>query len=257
MTTPAKLLSATPVVILAGGLGTRLRSVLPSSPKGLARIGDKPFLHIQIELLRNQGARGFVLCVGHLANQIQSYIGNGSRLGVKVQYSFEGHQLLGTAGALKRAERFFAPCALVLNGDTYLDVGYEHLLEHHKKARATCAAVATLSLARVADAQRYGTVLLDEREEFVSGFKEKDVSAAGQANWQNAGAYVVERDVLQTILPNTAASLERDVFPELLRTGKTMAVWRCAQSFYDIGTPSALEKFINHYKDVPNYHAAS
>src|SRR5438477_10610039 len=118
------MLSQVPVVILAGGLGTRLRPVLSDRPKGLAPVGERPFLEIQIELLRAQGARRFVLCVGHLAGQIEAYFGNGGRCGVRIDYSIEGEQLLGTGGALKLAERFFQPRALVLNGDTYLAVDY-------------------------------------------------------------------------------------------------------------------------------------
>ncbi|MEO2089112.1 MAG: sugar phosphate nucleotidyltransferase, partial [Gemmataceae bacterium] len=82
-------LADTPVVILCGGLGTRLREVVADRPKGLAPIGDTPFLRIQIELLRRQGARRFVLCVGHQAGQIEAYFGDGSALGISVAYSVE------------------------------------------------------------------------------------------------------------------------------------------------------------------------
>src|SRR5262249_41662980 len=102
----------TPVVILCGGLGTRLRPVLADVPKGLAPVGDRPFLEIQLELLRGQGARRFVLCVGHLAGQIRQTFGDGGRWGVRIDYSVEGDRLLGTGGALKLAERFFRPRAL-------------------------------------------------------------------------------------------------------------------------------------------------
>src|SRR5437773_2245856 len=97
-------LSDIPVVILAGGLGTRLRAVLPGQPKGLAPIGEQSFLEIQIQLLRDQGARHFVLCVGYLADQIRTTLGDGTRLGVRIDYSIEADRLLGTAGALKLAE---------------------------------------------------------------------------------------------------------------------------------------------------------
>src|SRR5438552_3831532 len=119
------MLSQTPVLILAGGLGTRLRPVLSDRPKGLAPIAGRPFLQIQMELLHDSGARHFVLCLGHLADQIRSAFGDGSNLGVRIDYSMEGECLLGTAGALKLAERFFQPRGLVLNGDTYLAADYD------------------------------------------------------------------------------------------------------------------------------------
>lgn len=251
MNDTAATLGDTPVVILAGGLGTRLRSVLPDLPKGLASIGGEPFLQIQMELLRDQGAREFVLCVGHLADHIQAQFGDGSRWGIRVRYSVEGEKLLGTAGALKLAERFFAPRALVLNGDTYLAVDYERLLEHHLWARAA-GAVATLSLARAPDAGRYGTVLLDADGRFVTGFREKDAVSGVMGRWLNAGAYVIEKELLAKLQPDVVLSLERDVLPGLLASVGKIAAFPCLESFYDIGTPQDLTRFIGHYKDVKN-----
>jgi mannose-1-phosphate guanylyltransferase len=251
MNAAAATLCDTPVVILAGGLGTRLRSVLPDLPKGLASIGGEPFLQIQLELLRDQGAREFVLCVGHLAGHIQAQFGDGSGWGIRVRYSVEGEQLLGTAGALKLAERFFEPRALVLNGDTYLAVDYKRLLEHHLRARAA-GAVATLSLARAPDAGRYGTVLVDADSRFVTGFREKESASGAMGRWLNAGAYVIEKDLLAKLQPNVVSSLERDVLPSVLAAGGKVAALPCLESFYDIGTPQDLTRFIGHYKDVKN-----
>jgi NDP-sugar pyrophosphorylase family protein len=252
MGTPDTLLGRTPVVILAGGLGTRLRPVLPDLPKALAPIGDEPFLQVQIELLRDQGAREFVLCVGHLAGRIRDRLGDGAPWGVRMRYSADGERLLGTGGALKRAERYFAPRALVLNGDTYLAVAYERLLEHHLWARGCTGAVATLSLARAPDAGRCGTVLLDAGGDYLSGFREKEAAIDGAERWLNAGAYVIERDLLDLIEPDVQASLERDVLPRVLAEGQQVAALKCAEPFYDIGTPADLARFVDHYKDVRN-----
>lgn len=236
-------LETTSVLILCGGLGTRLQPVLAGVPKGLAPVGDRPFLEIQLELLREQGARHFVLCVGHLAEQIQQTFGDGRRWGVRIDYSLEGEQLLGTGGALKLAERFFQPRALVLNGDTYLAINYELLLKHHLKERQRSAARATLTLARADDATRFGTVLLDESGRFLTGFREKDASVSG-AGWLNAGAYVIERALLAGMRPNDPASLERDVFPGALRAGGKIAALTCSEPFYDIGTPGDWQRFV-------------
>jgi NDP-sugar pyrophosphorylase family protein len=252
MSTPDTLLGRTPVVILAGGLGTRLRPVLTDLPKGLAPIGDEPFLQVQVELLRDQGAREFVLCVGHLAGHIRNWLGDGAKWGVRVRYSEDGERLWGTGGALKRAERYFTPRAVVLNGDTYLAVSYERLLEHHLRARGHAGALATLSLARAADAGRYGTVLLDAGGEYLTGFREKEAAADGAERWLNAGAYVIERDLLDLTEAGVPASLERDVLPRVLAAGRAVAAFKCAGPFHDIGTPTDLARFIDHYKDVQN-----
>lgn len=236
-----------PVVILAGGLGTRLRTVLPDRPKALAPIGSRPFLQIQIELLRAQGARRFVLCVGHLAHQIEQALGDGRRLGVRIDYSREGGRLLGTAGALKRAERFFQPHALVLNGDTFFALDYSRLVERHRTERRRAGVLATIALARAPDASPYGSVLLDGSGSYVAGFAEKQRGAPGAAAWVNAGAYVVERAMLDRLAPEEPCSLEREAFPEVLRSGGRIAAVTSEQPFFDIGTPEGLETFAAFY----------
>lgn len=226
-----------PVIVLCGGLGTRLRSAVSDRPKALAPVGASSFLAIQLELLRDRGARRFVLCVGHMAEQIESAFGDGSDFGVRIDYSHDGAKLLGTAGALKRAERFFAPAALVVNGDTYIDVDLGHLVRVHWSARKR-GAVATLTLARMPGAARYGTVEVEGDR--VTGFREK---AATDSGWVNAGVYAIERELLARVPPNEAVSLERDVFPAALRAGLPLAAFAQEEPFTDVGTPDALRAF--------------
>ncbi len=242
-------LSEIPVVILAGGLGTRLRSVLADRPKGLAPVGDQSFLEIQISLLRDQGARRFVLCVGHMAPQIHDCLGDGSRLGVRIHYSLEPETLLGTGGALRLAERYFDPYALVLNGDTYLAADYGEILEHHLEQRKDDPILATLVVSRLEETQRYGTVLLDAAESHVTGFREKAAEANGPG-WLNAGVYVIERPLLERARRGIPCSLERDVFPTALADGIKIAAHRCRKPFYDIGTAESLQQFRKAYLDV-------
>ncbi len=228
-----------PVVVLCGGLGTRLRSAVADRPKALATVGDRPFLAVQLEALRDRGARRFVLCVGHMAEQIEAAFGDGSALGVRIDYSRDGEQLLGTAGALKRAEQHFAPAAVVVNGDTYLDLDLSRLVRVHSSARAR-GAVATLVLAHVPDASRFGTVEL--RGNRVTGFREKVADAGG--GWVNAGAYVIERELLDRVPRDEVVSLERDVFPAVLRDGLRLAAVPHEEPFADIGTPEDYRAFV-------------
>ena len=113
-----------PVAILAGGLATRLRPITEKIPKVLVPVAGRPFLSHQLELLRAEGIRRVVLCLGHLGEMVSAEYGDGSRFGVQIEYSFDGPKLLGTGGALKRAlprlgERFF-----VLYGDSYLPIPF-------------------------------------------------------------------------------------------------------------------------------------
>jgi NDP-sugar pyrophosphorylase family protein len=247
---PTNPLSTLPVLILAGGLGTRLRPVVADRPKGLAPIGEKPFLEIQIELLREQGADRFVLCVGHRAEQIREHFGDGRRWGVRIDYSIETGELLGTAGALKLAEARFDPQALVLNGDTYFALDYRRLVERHRAERRGEGVLATIALAQTPDPSRCGNVVLDPSQRYLLGFLEKDLGRKQPSRWLNAGAYVLERELLDRLSPGRPYSLERDVFPEILRTGGRIAALTGEELFLDIGTPEGLGAFAAYYDDL-------
>ena len=108
------------VAILAGGLATRLRPLTDHVPKALLEIAGRPFIFHQLELLRNEGVDRVVLCVGHLGQQIRAVVGDGRSHGIAIDYSFDGDELLGTGGALRRALPLLGAAFFVLNGDSYL-----------------------------------------------------------------------------------------------------------------------------------------
>jgi NDP-sugar pyrophosphorylase family protein len=259
---PIPPLSTLPVVILAGGLGSRLRPAVADRPKGLAPIGEKPFLEIQIELLRDQGADRFVLCIGHGAEQIREHFGDGRRWGVRTEYSIETGELLGTAGALKLAEAWFDPQALVLNGDTYFALDYGRLVEHHRAEWREAGVLATIALARAPDASCCGSVQLDAAARYLLGFLEKEASGGRTSGWVNAGAYVLQRELIDRVPAGRPVSLEREVFPDLLRGGGPIAAFTSREAFLDIGTPAGLNHFAAHYARLrggrqPASHAAA
>jgi len=241
-------LAQIPILVLAGGLGTRLRPAVGDRPKGLASVGDRSFLEIQIGLLRDQGARRFVLCVGHRSEQIRDTFGDGSALGVNIEYSVESEQLLGTAGAVRLAERFISPRAMVVNGDTYLDTDFDAIVVQHLERHEQESVVATLTLCQLDDASRYGTVALDPSGRFVKGFREKAPGNGASPGWLNAGAYIIERSLVDLIPHNVPWSLERDWFPQALAQGRTIAAVRRDEPFYDIGTPEDYRRFVELFE---------
>ena len=113
-----------PVAILAGGLATRLRPITESIPKILVKVAGKPFLEHQLELLRHQGIRRVVLCLGYLGETVQQQYGDGSSCGMHLEYSFDGPKLLGTGGALKSALPMLGDTFFVLYGDSYLPIDF-------------------------------------------------------------------------------------------------------------------------------------
>lgn len=123
-----------PVVILAGGLATRLYPLTCSIPKSLIAINGQPFIDHQLSLLKEKGISKVVLCVANLGNMIESHVGNGSRYGLDVNYSYDGKELLGTGGAIKKASGLLPDSFIVLYGDSYLDINITAVVQRFYKA---------------------------------------------------------------------------------------------------------------------------
>jgi D-glycero-alpha-D-manno-heptose 1-phosphate guanylyltransferase len=216
-------------VLLVGGLGTRLRSIVPSTPKPLAAVGNRSFLELLVRQLRYQGIRSLVMCSGHLGDQIENEFGNGQAWDVVIEYSREPHPL-GTGGAVKLAESYLREASdfLVMNGDSFLEIDFRHLVRFHRRH----AGVVSMAVLRVENAARYGTVRVDA-ENRVTGFSEKMGDEA--CGLVNAGVYIFDRSVLDHI-PEGPTSLEREIFPRLLDLG-VYALEQRGRMFIDIGTP--------------------
>lgn len=222
-------------VILAGGLGQRLRPVLRDRPKPLAEVDGRPFLEWLVLALKAAGIRRIVLATGHMGETIEQALGDGRRFDVELTYSREPEPL-GTAGALRLAAGHARSSPLlVLNGDSYCRFQLDDLLALHRDRRAA----ATLWLQEERDAGRFGSVELDGKGKIVR-FLEK---AGDKPALISCGVYLVERAVIDRIPTGRAVSLERDVFPGLAGHDLYGVVGR--GTFLDIGTPQALAKADN------------
>lgn len=221
-------------LILAGGAGTRLRSVLGDNlNKPMAPIDGKPFLEYLIMRLKQQRIEDIILCVGYKADLIQSYFASGERWGVRLTYSHET-DFLGTGGAIKLAQDLVrADEFVVFNGDSYFDVDLHALADFHHRAPG---ASATLALAQVDNAERYGAVRLDDTTQRIVGFTEKGAGTA-HAGRINGGVYLLTRQVFELMPRGQVCSLERDVFPALVRMGALYGQ-PFPGFFIDIGVPA-------------------
>ena len=198
--------------VLAGGLGTRLRTVLSDRPKVLAPVAGRHFLAYLLDQLADAGFAEVVLCTGYLGEQVKTAFGAHWRK-LHLRYSQEP-QPMGTAGALRHAlELLPSDDVLVLNGDSYCDVDLGSLIDFH----VTHKAKATLALTEVPDASRYGAVNCDPDGAIV-GFAEKGNVGPGLIN---AGIYVLSQRVLELIPAGFPVSLERDCFPGWIGKGLT------------------------------------
>ncbi len=225
-------------LILAGGLGTRLASVVADRPKVLAPIGERAFLDILIDQLAARGLRRFVLLLGSRHAQVLAHLEAGRPhwpRGVHFDISVESAPL-GTGGAVKLAEASCGERFFLFNGDTYFDLDVAALVAAHQRT----GAVVTIAAAQVDDADRYGR-LETTSAGLVVRFREKDVAAG--PGLINAGVYLVEPRVLDHIPSGQPVSLELDTFPALLAAGLPIAVSPQAGAFFDIGTPASYLSF--------------
>jgi NDP-sugar pyrophosphorylase family protein len=215
-------------VLLVGGLGTRLRSAVPSLPKALASVGDMPFLELLVRQLCNQELRELVMCTGYLADQIQEVFQDGSDFGVTIEYSRE-RVPLGTAGALRLAQRYVQTESefLVVNGDTFLEIDFNEFILSHQKH----GSVATMAVVRVENSRRYGTVHVGRDGRIMSFSEKTGQNVPGNIN---AGVYAFSKEAL-ALIPAGPVSLEHDVFPLLIEKG--FYAIKQQGMFIDIGTP--------------------
>ncbi|HZD58183.1 MAG TPA: nucleotidyltransferase family protein [Anaerolineales bacterium] len=235
-------------LILAGGLGERLRSIVNDRPKPMAHIGEKPFLEYQLEFLKRQGVNHLVLCVGYRHRQIQEYFGSGEHWGVHIDYSVEA-ELLGTAGAIKQAHQYITGRFLALNGDTFFGLDLGAFIKFHELDKLMRQRyIASIALARVREAGSYGLVLLDDNDHVLQ-FLEKQQSSADDnagSKWVNAGIYILEPEILDHIPGGKKVSIERDIFPALLEAGFVLGGYQAQGAFIDIGTPDGYYRFQTH-----------
>lgn len=215
-------------VLLVGGMGTRLREVVPSTAKPMASVGGRPFLSLLIQQLASQNIRRLVMCTGYRSGDIEQELGDGHSKKIAIEYSRE-QSPLGTAGAIKNAMPLLDGVSdfLVMNGDSFVEMRFGELIAFHRKS----GGIATMVVIRTKNDRRYGTVQMgiDGR---VSGFVEK--TAADPNGLINGGVYIFKREIFDQI-PDGPASLETNVFPKLLPLG----VYALEQHgvFIDIGTP--------------------
>ena len=227
-------------VILAGGLGTRLRPLTEKVPKVMVPVSGEPFLLHLLQLLKSQGINDIVLCIGHLGQQVKGFFGNGEALGMNLIYSEEKGKLLGTAGALKQAQNLLDDYFLVINGDTYLPTDYREVerafLRRGKKALMVV-------YDNRDDTEVRNNVALDD-DLIVRKYDKGNPDS--NLKYVEAGVLALKKEVLNLLKEGDSVSLEAGLYPGLIRQGE-MVAYIARQRFYDIGLPEQiriLEEFL-------------
>ncbi len=229
-------------VVLAGGLGTRLRPLTLNTPKPIVPIFDRPFLHQQIELLRQlPDIDEIILSLNYQPEAIERVVGDGSDLGIHIRYVVEPTPL-GTGGAIKYACRGVQGTVIVFNGDVLTDTVLGAVVALHQDRQAR----ATIVLTPVENPSAYGLVETDD-EGNVTQFLEKPNPDEITCDTINAGIYVLDTDTFDRIPDATNWSIERQFFPSLVERGETFVAHVDRSYWLDIGTP---DTYVQAHRDI-------
>ncbi len=233
--------TAMQMLILAGGLGTRLKDLTKNTPKPMIEFGGKPFLEYLILNYRRQGVKNFILSVGYLNQQVIDYFNDGDKWNVQIQYSVE-EDPLGTAGAIKQAEKLLKEEFFVTNGDTFMDINVKKVKNFHSNNRS----LATLAVLKAKRKQNSGVIKLNSQGGILD-FHSSEKSNAD--NFINAGFYLMKKEILDDI-PQGKVSLENEVFPKIKNMLKAVEI--VPEYFIDIGTFDTYNRFKQELNKAQN-----
>ncbi|MGV7225923.1 MAG: nucleotidyltransferase family protein [Nitrosopumilus sp.] len=223
-------------VILAGGLGTRLRPLTLKTPKPMLPLGKKPILEHLIEWNKKNGVKSFVLCVSYLRKTIEEYFGDGERFGVSIEYAIS-NKPLSTAGQLKTAEEFIDDTFVCMYGDSIFDFSLRNMIKHHKTKRA----FVTMSLNEYKTNLEYGVIDVSKTGKVLS-WKEKPEIKANV----NMGCYVMEPKLFSLIPKNKPYGMD-DVIKKAMTNKKLVSSFITKKGFTDIGNKESYEKASKEY----------
>jgi len=219
-------------VVLAGGLGTRLLPLTEMIPKPMVPVAGVPYLQHQLRLLAEQNIRDVLLLTGYLGEQIETYFGDGSRMGLRIEYSRE-RTPAGTGGALREARDKLEQAFLIIYGDSYLPIAYREAFECLIATGAEGLVVVYDN--SLADTSVKNNIDLDDNGRVAR--YEKD--SPDRLSYVEAGVLALRRSVVDLMPAGGAVSLEKEIFPQLIER-RQLAAFVTRQRFYDIGTPDRL-----------------
>ena len=234
-------------ILLCGGMGTRLRSVVADRPKPMADICGKPFLQYLLEMLRDKGITEVIFALGYMGEMIEEYFQDGSAFGLKIAYSYE-EEPLGTGGAIRNAlPKILEEELLVLNADTYFPMDYQGLLRFHQENDGDFS----LATRAVPDISRYGAVRRDAAGRILAWNEKLEDGGQPLAGEINGGIYVMKKSLIAEI-PEGKQSLEQDCIPKWLSEGKRIFGLPFDGYFMDIGIPKDYQQFITDVEQGKN-----
>lgn len=228
-------------MILAAGVGSRLDPLTRNLPKPMVPIVNKPVMEHIVELLARHGFTKIMVNLYYHGEQIENHFGDGSKWGVKIQYSHED-RLWGDAGSVKKCEEFFDSTFLVIGGDDLADIDLKRLVKNHKEHKALC----TIALSLVDEPSEYGIVLMNEHGK-ITRFLEKPKGEVIFSNTANTGVYVFEPEIFELIPRGVTYGFGNNVFPLLLEQKKRFYGYLTSSYWRDVGN---LKQYQETHRDA-------
>jgi len=234
-------------IIVAGGRGKRLRPITDTIPKPMVRVAGKPILIHTLDVLRSAGITDYIFALCYLPHVIQDYFGDGSKFGVTIRYIFEDPtHPLGTAGAIKEAEKYVESDVIVTYADIIRELDVKKMIAFHKEQDA----FGTLNVYK-----RFGkdpkSMVLFDKDNTVAQFVERPSAKLLPEDfvWANGSFYIFKKEVFDCIPSGKEYDFGKHVFPELLKENKMLCAFPTDDFFIDIGTKEKLEKAEKHFME--------
>jgi NDP-sugar pyrophosphorylase family protein len=225
-------ISTVPAALLAGGMATRLRPITETIPKAMVEVAGRPFVDHQLDLLRRNGIRRVVMCLGYRGQQLETHVGDGSTLGMDVRYAYDGEKLMGTGGAVRRALSLLGDVFWVMYGDSYMDIDYGTVLDHFDHSGAD----ALMTVLR--NANRWDTSNVVFRDGKLLRYDKKNRTP--DMDYIDYGVALLRRRAAERIPTDRPFDLA-ELYTSLVAQGR-MVGYQVTNRFYEIGTPAALDE---------------
>ncbi|MBU0761629.1 MAG: nucleotidyltransferase family protein [Candidatus Altiarchaeota archaeon] len=237
------------LVIVAGGLATRMRPITEEIPKCLIDVNGKPLIEHQLEFFREHGFKDIVFCVAHLADKVKKHFGVGRDFGLCIEYVQETGALLGTAGSVKLAENLLDDDFIVHYGDNLTSMDFHKLIAYHKDKKSE----ATVVVRPLPPGYKSSSLVVLDEKNRIKAFKEKPTmdemeKYSCEKKYINSGIYVLGREVLDRIPENTKYDFTKDLFPKLLEEDFGFFGYPTEEYFREIGRVEKYEAFLKEVK---------
>lgn len=238
------------IVIVAGGLATRMQPIAEKIPKCLIDINGKPLIQHQLEFFKKKGYTDIIFCIAHLAEKVKEYFKDGTEFGLNIQYSNEEKELMGTAGAVKQAEPLIEGDFIVFNGDNLTSMDFDRFVEFHKQS----GGLATMVVRPLPERYKSSSVIILNEDKRINVFLEKPPMEViekykDQKRYINSGIYLLNKDTLELIPKKTKFDFSKQFFP-LLMGKQALYGYPTTEFFREIGRIEKYVKLLKEFKGV-------